>query len=218
MSGPSPTQPLTVVAAFDFDETITRHDSVVPFLRRVAGTPKVVLGLLRHARRVMPAALRRDRNTIREIATQVAFAGLDEMVVTAHGKDFGKVLIGTALRDDVVGRIRWHLAEGHQVVIVSASYEHYVRVVAEHLGIHGVAATRLEVDDDGVLTGRLLGPNCRAAEKVVRLDEWLAGRGLDRDTITLWAYGDSAGDRELLAAADHPHWVSGPLDSVPATS
>jgi phosphoserine phosphatase len=34
--------------------------------------------------------------------------------------------------------------------------------------------------------------------------EWLAG-----DDTELWAYGDSAGDRELLAEADHATWIDG---------
>ena len=46
------------------------------------------------------------------------------------------------------------------------------------------------------------GANCRAAEKVRRLEEWLATQHIDQATI--WAYGDSEGDRELLQRADHP--------------
>ncbi|MGH9000745.1 MAG: haloacid dehalogenase-like hydrolase, partial [Acidimicrobiia bacterium] len=50
----------------------------------------------------------------------------------------------------------------------------------------------------GRLTGALLGANCRGAEKVARLREWLGGEELEVD---LWAYGDSRGDAELLALA-----------------
>jgi len=85
------------------------------------------------------------------------------------------------------------------------------------LGIHGVAATRLELGPGGRYTGRLQGANCRAEQKVVRLDAWLAERGLHRRQVTLWAYGDSAGDRQLLAVADHPVWVKEPLASVAQT-
>ena len=59
----------------------------------------------------------------------------------------------------------------------------------------------------GTLTGALDGPNCRAGEKVRRLDAWLGTLGLTRDDIHLTAYGDSTGDRELLLDADEPHWV-----------
>ncbi len=79
---------------------------------------------------------------------------------------------------------------------MSASPEFYVTPIGRRLGFDAVLATRLEVDPDGRLTGRILGANCRGPEKVVRLREW---RG---DTLTVaFAYGDSAGDREMLALA-----------------
>jgi phosphatidylglycerophosphatase C len=55
------------------------------------------------------------------------------------------------------------------------------------------------VDGDGRCTGRLAGENCRGPEKARRLTELLAGRG-----ALTWAYGDSSGDREMLAMARHP--------------
>ena len=64
-----------------------------------------------------------------------------------------------------------------------------------------------ERDAGGVLTGRLSGANCRGPEKARRVREWLAGAGLDG--AELWAYGDSPGDAELLAMADHPVRVDG---------
>ena len=60
-------------------------------------------------------------------------------------------------------------------------------------------ATRLEVDADDRLTGRLIGANCRGPEKVVRLREW-RGEAL----AVAFAYGDSDGDREMLALAATP--------------
>ncbi len=59
----------------------------------------------------------------------------------------------------------------------------------------------------GRYLGSLDGPNCRAAEKVVRLRAWLAAEQLV--DVPIWAYGDSAGDRDMLAAAHHPVWVKG---------
>jgi phosphatidylglycerophosphatase C len=59
------------------------------------------------------------------------------------------------------------------------------------------------VGPDGRLTGELAGANVRSAEKVRRLEAWIAGSTLGDEAI-VWAYGDSAGDRELLARADHP--------------
>ena len=78
-------------------------------------------------------------------------------------------------RPEMVERIRWHQEEGHEVVIVSASLRAYLDPVVEHLGLDGVCAVELEVDDAGRLTGAMVGPNCRGHQKVVRLTEWLGG-------------------------------------------
>ena len=100
------------------------------------------------------------------------------------------------LRPDVLARVEWHRSEDHELVLVSASPELYVTPIGRRLGFDAVLATRLELDGDGRVTGRLEGANCRGPEKVVRLREW---RG---DTVAVaYAYGDSAGDREMLALA-----------------
>lgn len=204
---------MTTIAAFDFDGTLTRRDTVVPFLREIAGTAPLLAGLAARAHRLVPAATRRDRDLLRAIATEQVFTGRSVDEVTAAAAAFGRRVTASCLRADTVARLRWHLEVGHRVVIVSASYEQYVRVVAAELGAEAVLATRLEAID-GTYTGRLDGGNCRGATKLTRLDQWLAEHELGRARASIWAYGDSAGDRELLAAADHPHWVRKPLASV----
>jgi phosphatidylglycerophosphatase C len=90
--------------------------------------------------------------------------------------------------------------------LVSASLEVYLAPLGDRLGFDGVLATSLQVGNDGLLTGRLKGANVRRAEKAARLRGWLDARpGEARHE--LWAYGDSVGDRELLAMADHPRRV-----------
>jgi phosphatidylglycerophosphatase C len=79
----------------------------------------------------------------------------------------------------------------------------YVSPIGRRLGFDAVLATRLEVDTDGRLTGRLSGANCRGPEKVARLREWRSG-----ELVVDFAYGDSAGDREMLALAEVPIKVS----------
>ncbi|HSJ91340.1 MAG TPA: HAD family hydrolase [Ilumatobacter sp.] len=201
------------VAAFDFDETLTRQDTVVPFLRRLAGGRTLALGVLARSHRLASAAMRRNRDALRAMATDQVFRGRSIHEVEEHAREYGDQIYAVGLRPDTAARLAWHREAGHRVVIVSASYEQYVHVVGAHLGVDAVLATRLEVESERC-TGRLLGPNCRGPEKVARLRGWLDAEGLSLDDVTLWAYGDSGGDRELLAAAQHPHWVRTPLDSV----
>lgn len=205
------------IAAFDFDGTLARRDSVVPFLRRVAGTRSSAIGLLRRAHRLPPVAARRDRDRLRAIATEIVFARRPIVDVLAHADAHASEITHSGLRPDTLARLAWHRDAGHRVVIVSASYGEYLDGVADRLGVDDVLATRLEVEA-GVCTGRLAGANCRGAEKERRLQAWLAREGIDPDRLTIWAYGDSSGDRELLAMADHPVWVKRPLASVAPTN
>jgi phosphatidylglycerophosphatase C len=207
---------MTTIAAFDFDGTLTERDSVVPFLLRFTTVPRLAASLLRHIHRLVPMVARRDRDRLRALATELVFRGRAISAVQAEAAGFGAQLATTGLRPDTAARLAWHLGEAHRVVIVSASYEHYVAVVAAALGDVDVLATRLEVVD-GACTGDLDGPNCRGPEKVRRLEGWLCERGLQRADVTVFAYGDSSGDREMLAWADHPHRVNEPVATVAPT-
>lgn len=195
------------VAAFDVDGTLTTDDMVVPFLRRTAGTSRLVRRMLGSPVSLTRAGLRRDRDALKAASAAATFRGLPLEAVRADARQFADEVHDRRLRVDVVESLRAHRASGDTVVLVSASFEVYLEPLAELLGAHDVIAVRLEVDDLGILTGRLDGPNCRGPEKVVRLHEWLERNAGGRDAVHLIAYGDSQGDRELLADADEAHWL-----------
>ena len=195
------------IIAFDVDGTLTRRDCVVPFLRRVAGTGSLVAGLGRRAAEIAPALARRDRDRLKAIASKVAFAGRPFEEIEAAGREFADHVASSWLRADTVDTLREHRRNGDHVVLVSASYAAYLMPLAEHLGGVDVIGTELVVDRDGRCTGALDGGNCRGAAKVVRLHHWLDQRFGGRGNVTLWAYGDSAGDEPMLADADHAIWV-----------
>ena len=196
-----------VVAAFDVDGTVTSRDCVVPFLRRVAGTAPMSARLALSIHRVAPALARRDRDALKALATRAVFTGRRITDVEDAAVAFAEQIARDWLREDTLARIRWHGAEGHRVVFVSASYGAYLRPLAHRLAVNDVVATELEVDADGRCTGELVGGNCRGPEKARRLKAWLDAHHGGRDAVELWAYGDSPGDRELLASADRPVWV-----------
>lgn len=193
------------IAAFDFDGTLTRRDTFAGFLREVAGM-RALLGasLADLPRLALAAAGRGSRDDAKQRMLSRLFTGLPADEVATLGRAYGTRLAEAALRPGALAWLRRHRDLGHEIVIVSASLDSYLTEVGHRLGVDAVLSTTLEVGDDGLLTGRMLGPNCRGAEKVARLTAHLGG---ERDGVVVWAYGDSAGDRELLAFADHPFRV-----------
>ncbi len=190
------------VAAFDFDGTLTRRDTLLPFLRRLCGTPVLVRALLCDSRSLGLAAVgRADRDAAKAALLARVLVGLPMARVQEVAERHAAAAV-LQLRPAVLERLNWHQHQGHEVAIVSASPECTVRPVANRLGVPTVLGTQLEVGLDGVLTGRIAGLNNRCEEKVRRLHEHLRGEGRE-----LWAYGDAAGDDALLASADHPFRV-----------
>jgi phosphatidylglycerophosphatase C len=188
------------VAAFDFDGTIARRDTLMPFLAFLAGRAAFVRTLLARSYRVaLVAAGRADRDREKEVLVGRFVAGRRADAVAAAGVSYAdRLWTAQRFRPEMLDRLAWHRAEGHDIVIVSASLDSYLEPLAPRMGVDHVISTSLAVED-GVLTGRFAGPNVRGPEKARRLEAWLAGRPAE-----LWAYGDSAGDEELLALADHP--------------
>lgn len=200
MSAITPPRHDSVVAAFDFDGTLSTRDNLVPFLCRVAGTGAVLRTLAASGARLSGRGRGSwSRNALKSEVVRRLLTGFDADRLEALGRAFAFEILRRHLRADAVERVDWHRTQGHRLVIVTASFGVYVRPVAEQLRFDAVIATELEVGDDTRLTGRLVGGNVRGPEKARRLEEWL-----DNARAYVWAYGDSAGDRELLARADHP--------------
>ncbi|CAB4364717.1 MAG: HAD-IB family hydrolase [Actinobacteria bacterium] len=195
-----------VVAAFDVDGTLTVRDCVRPFLLRVGGYQGVMTALMRKPVASAGAALHRDRDRFKELIVGGVLRGRKVQQVEALGEEFAAQVADGWLRADTVERLRWHQRAGHRIVLVSASLGPYLRPLGRRLGVDDVLCAEPLTAGDEFGDG-LQGANCRRAEKVRRLDAWLKARRIEDATV--WAYGDSDGDRELLARADHPLLVKG---------
>lgn len=203
-----------VVAAFDVDKTLTNRDCVVPFLLRVGGA-SFVARLVVRSPQVLVAAIRRNRDRVKALATRSALRGRPVSDVDTLAREFADRVWERHMRADTVARLGWHLEQGHRVVLVSASYRNYLVPLAERLGAHAVISTELDVEN-GRCTGELRGPNCRADVKAERLRTWIDEQGWE--SAEVHAYGDSAGDRAMLDLADHATLVGADLlDVTPRT-
>ena len=194
------------VVLFDVDKTLTVRDCVIPFLRRVAGTPRLLLGVLRRWRPIVRACAKRDRNILKEHFARIVFTGKSVDEVDSLGIEFASKIASSWIRPDVADRFRWHQDQGHVVVLVSASFSPYLEPLGDLIEADAVLCAELE-SIDGVYTGELSRPNCRGQEKVNRVRAWLTEAGLP-DSSVLYAYGDSSGDVAMLDFAQNGVWVT----------
>lgn len=196
---PGPSRP--VVAAFDLDGTLTEGGSMWSFLVKVRGWARVTSAALAIAPRLARAAVvgGRAADDAKEALLRRTLGGLDATQVTEVASHFGRAHLAHRRRRAVLQRLEQHRRQGHRLVVVSASLELYVSAVAEDLRADAVIATRLAVGPDGRFTGSYDGRNCRGEQKLARLWEWTEAHV---PGALVWAYGNSAGDRRLLAGAD----------------
>ncbi|MDO9401644.1 MAG: HAD family hydrolase [Polaromonas sp.] len=200
--------PAMDVAAFDFDGTLTRRDTLLPYLRRGLGWPRFLLALLRSSPWLAAYACGLTSNhQAKARLLQVSLGGRSALAVDQWSADFVARYLPDQWQEEMLARLRQHQQRGHCCVMVSASPGIYLRRVGDVLGMDAVICTELEVHA-GVHTGRMATPNCHGEEKVLRLQAWLAGRADPRAPITLHAYGDSRGDLPLLNLADYA-WYKG---------
>ena len=186
------------VAAFDFDGTLVGGDSLPRYLSTLLGRDRFA-GVLGRAAPAMFSGYRSGgRDGAKAALLARAVAGVLASRAAEVGERFGSRLVDD-LRPEMAERLAWHQAQGHRTVLVSASLALYLEPFGKLVGFDDVIATQLEVGPSDLLTGRILGENVRAAQKALLLE-----RLLGSDPATVWAYGDSRGDREMLAMADHP--------------
>lgn len=189
------------IAVFDFDGTLINRDSLPDFLIRTFGWPAFLIRLpLILAMKIVAICHILPVHTAKEKIFTSFFRNMKTEDFATACKQYAlripRLVYPTALNE-----IQNHLDTGHEVIIISASVPDWIRPWAETKGIHTVEGTELEIKN-GVLTGCFATPNCKGEEKVRRLRKLFP----DISTHTLYVYGDSSGDCELLALADVPFY------------
>lgn len=185
--------------ACDFDGTLTTRDTLIEFIRFACGTPRFILGFLLHAPLLVLMKLGLyDNGKTKQRVFSWFFKGMTIDDFNRLCKDFAHSS-RHLLRPEMVRLLEQAQAEGSKVLIVSASIDNWVQPFFPSFAIVG---TQIEVIN-GLLTGRFLTPNCYGQEKVRRI----LALHPDRSDYHLIAYGDSRGDREMLAFADEAHII-----------
>jgi HAD superfamily hydrolase (TIGR01490 family) len=190
------------VAVFDFDNTLTRQDSLLPFFRFALGRWQFCWGILVMSPILVGYALKLIPNwKAKEILLIYFLGGKDEKQLNHIAQHFAAQKIPKLLRPEAINRLRWHQERGHQTILLSASLEIYLIPWAKSIGFSQVLGTQIAIKATRY-TGRILGKNCHGQEKVTRLQSLLG----DLNEYCIHAYGDSRGDLPLLDVADYSYY------------
>jgi phosphatidylglycerophosphatase C len=194
------------LAVFDLDGTITRHDTLLPYvLGFLARHPARLPGLLRPVPSLAPFLLRRgDRGALKSALVRGTLGGSSRATLDEWTARFVPRLLAHGVRQDALACIARHRAQGDLLVLMSASPDLYVPAIARALGFAEVLCTQLRWQGE-YLDGSLAGPNCHGAEKARALQA-LRGRHPGLGTT---AYGNAASDLGHLCLADRGVLVNG---------
>lgn len=182
------------IVAFDFDGTLTTKDTLIEFIRYACGTGAFVKGFLSYAHLLVLMKLGLYPNwKAKQKVFSYFFEGMKIEEFDGLCQRFAKDN-QHLLRPKGIEAIQQALDKGAEVLIVSASIDNWVQPFFAEVKVLG---TQVEVID-GKLSGRFLTKNCYGQEKVNRILALFP----NRSEYHLTAYGDSRGDKELLAFAD----------------
>ena len=186
------------IYAFDFDGTLTTKDTLLEFIRFAKGTLAFGLGFLRYTHLLVLMKLGFYPNwKAKQKVFAHFFKGMSIDDFDALCQEFA-ASSKHLLRPKGIEAINKAQSEGSEVLIVSASIDNWVQPFFANVKVLG---TQIEVVD-GKLTGRFLTKNCYGQEKVNRILALYP----NRQDYHLTAYGDSRGDKELLAWADESYF------------
>ncbi|WP_029655511.1 HAD family hydrolase [Marinobacter daepoensis] len=192
-----------MLAVFDLDETLIHGDSshlFTAFLRQEAIDTD-------------PEAMEQDRAFLSDYQAGKldlqAYMEFSLAPLRGWQRERLDALVGKFVNDIIAPRVlptgkervAWHRAQGHRLLIISATGEHLVAPIARYLGLEDGIGVQVEWQNNS-LTGRIGARRPFREGKISALDEWLEAQAFQPEKT--WFYSDSHNDLPLLNTVDYP--------------
>lgn len=200
------TKPITRLAIYDMDRTITVKGTYTPFLLHVGKklTPwRLVLAIfipfvmLAYVLRMIPRSRLKEINQSLMIGHNVRRARLQP-----HIESYADKVLAHNVRKGALQQIAEDRAAGYRLVLATASYRLYVEAIAARLGFDAVIATDHLSQDLDYVRAKIAGENCYDDAKLRMIQDWMAGQGISRAACHIRAYSDHVSDAPMLEFAD----------------
>lgn len=183
------------IAFFDFDGTLVRGDSLLPFLGYAAGWIKT--GFAFALALAFPQQGHPDYRTgVKAALLARTLKGVPEDKARRAAAKLNAIRYW---KDPAYSALLKHKEDGALIVVATGALELYIRTLIADLPVDVVLATEMETKD-GILTGAMRGGNCVRQEKARRVAALLLAEG---PFATSYGYGNAPSDLPMLALLDH---------------
>lgn len=194
------------IALYDLDRTVTRAPTFTPFLLHMAahgtrlrllGVPLWVLAMLGYKAGLYGRKPLKQFGLHLLVGRVVKSPALQPRIDAFVARQLARNIQPGARTQVAADR-----AAGVRLVLVTAAPEIYAGALAAALRFDTCIATRHRRNPEGHLLNAIDGENNYGAEKVRRVEAWLAEQGIARADCHITAYTDHASDAPILDFAD----------------
>lgn len=188
---------------FDFDGTLTKHDTFIQFVFFAKGKPKAITGYFLFSPHIFLYYTKLlSGTTLKQKMTAFYFNGEKEEVLRSSGEQFIQKLESDGqFKNDLLQKLNGYKKNGAEVCVVSASLDIWIKPFCEKYQVNYLC-TELQFEN-GTYNGNFKTPNCNNEEKAVRIK-----KAYDlSEYSTIIAFGNSSGDKAMFALADETHFI-----------
>lgn len=192
-----------IVAVFDFNGTLIKKNTPFSFLRYAAGY-KYYLYLIFSPIAILYYTHILSVYQIEWILCMLAIKGKSKKTLLDKGHRFNlEQLNASHVNAEALERLKWHQSQNHYCMLVTGSYDVFIREWGKNYHFDKIICTELDFDHQDIATGRIKGPSCLGKEKLRRVMEHI-----DIDNSIIYAYGDREEDKLLLDNATYAYFKS----------
>ena len=185
---------------FDFDGTLTKHDTLFMFLKYF-NQKRYYAQFIKHIPLFFLYKIRLvEAGRIKKSFIRSILHGASCEVLQNLANSFFKEKFTIICRESAVEFLEKLDREKNDCLLVSASLDIWVKPFADHFKME-LVSTKAKFENN-LFTGDFLTKNCNGKEKVYRIQKAIEGKKYKQ----IIAFGDSVGDREMLAWADVAHY------------
>lgn len=185
---------------FDFDGTLTKTDTMFSFLK-FYDKKKFYWNFAQHIPLFIMLKMNfADAEKVKKSFISSILKGESEDKINRKAQLFFKENYPEIFRQNALDFIQNMDRQNTESYLVSASLDIWVKPFAEKLQLK-LISTEAKFEN-GVYSGHFKTKNCNGMEKVRRIKKAIEGKKFDK----IIAFGDTDGDREMLAWANEGHF------------